>query len=60
MDKLFYAVCSDVGICNFKNEEYKTLKAIFYNRQEAELMVDKHKDMPLIIVPVYIEDARGE
>ncbi|MBD2799522.1 hypothetical protein ID854_03360 [Xenorhabdus sp. M] len=55
---LFYAVCTEVGVCNFKNDRYQTLKAIFYTKYEAEFMVNEHKDTPLVVVPVYIEDAR--
>ncbi|MCG3463467.1 hypothetical protein L7G72_16820 [Xenorhabdus bovienii] len=58
MDKLFYAVCDEDGICSFSNDKYQGLKAIFYDKEQAELLVSNNKDAPLIIVPVYIEDAR--
>ncbi|SFU99070.1 hypothetical protein [Xenorhabdus koppenhoeferi] len=60
MDKLFYAVCDNDGICNFTNDKYQTLKAIFYEKEQAELLVSNNKDSLLIIVPIYIDDARGE
>ncbi|CDM90236.1 hypothetical protein [Xenorhabdus bovienii] len=58
MDKLFYAVCDEDGICSFSNDKYPSLKAIFYDKEQAELLVSNNKDEPLIIVPVYMEDAR--
>ncbi|MCP9269715.1 hypothetical protein M5U04_16900 [Xenorhabdus sp. XENO-1] len=60
MNKLFYAVCDEVGICSLSNDKYPSLKAIFYDKEHAELRVSNNtnKAAPLIIVPVYIENAR--
>ncbi|CDL85373.1 hypothetical protein [Xenorhabdus szentirmaii] len=58
MDTVFYAVCNDVGVCNFNNDKYQTLKAVFFDKSDAELMVN-NSDKKLIVVPVYLEDARG-
>ncbi|MBD2786565.1 hypothetical protein ID858_17785 [Xenorhabdus sp. DI] len=58
MKTVFYAVCDDVGVCNFKNDKYLTLKAVFFDKSEAELMINNSGDKKLIVVPVYIEDAR--
>ncbi|MBD2782504.1 hypothetical protein [Xenorhabdus szentirmaii] len=57
MNTVFYAVCDDVGVCNFKNGKYLTLKAVFFDKSEAELLIN-NSDKKLIVVPVYIEDAR--
>ncbi|CDH32850.1 hypothetical protein [Xenorhabdus bovienii] len=59
MNKLFYAVCDEDGICSFSNDKYPSLKALFYDKEQAELLVsNNNKDSLLIIVPVYIAEAR--
>ncbi|MDC9593541.1 hypothetical protein [Xenorhabdus sp. IM139775] len=62
MKTVFYAVCDDVGVCNFNGDKYQTLKAVFFDKSEAELLVNNNNnngDKKLIVVPVYIENVEG-
>lgn len=58
----FYAVIdrSNGGICSVKHDEYKSLKAIFNSRHEAEEAVKKAAELDLWIKTVNITGAENE
>lgn len=58
MSDLFYAVCSGSSVCGVKSDTFKSLKAVFSNKTDAELLVKDNSDMDLIVIPIYITDAR--
>ena len=58
MNKLFYAVCDKNGVCDFRNDKYTSVKAIFRDKEQAELMVKNNKDADVFVAPIYLEDAR--
>ncbi|NGE95147.1 hypothetical protein [Morganella morganii] len=52
MSKLFYAVC------DLSNDKYTSVKAIFWDKEQAELMVENNKEVDVFVVLIYLEDAR--
>lgn len=58
MSKLFYAVCNKDGVCDLSNDKYTSAKAIFWDKEQAELMVENNKEVDVFVVPIYLEDAR--
>lgn len=59
MSKLFYAVCDMGGrLFEFESENYQSLKAVFSDKDDADLLVENNSEMNLIAVPIRIKDAR--
>ena len=58
MNQLFYAVCDSKGVTGVANTKYPSLKAVFSAKEDAEIMLKKNESCSLVIVPVYLEDAR--
>lgn len=62
MNFTFYAVIdrSNGGICSVKHDEYKSLKAVFNSREEAEIAVKKAAELDLWIKTVSITGVENE
>ncbi|EML4853802.1 hypothetical protein RS414_003714 [Morganella morganii] len=59
MSKLFHAVCDRYGrLFELENENYQSFKAVFGDKNEADLLAKNNSEMDLIVVPIYIKDAR--
>lgn len=54
MSKLFYVVCDNVGIVSIEHDVYKSIKAVFSSKIEAEKLLQKYKDIDLFIKEVKI------
>lgn len=57
MNDVFYAVCSFGGVNGINHEVYKTVKAVFFDKSEAEDVVARNPGIGLYIEPVYIARA---
>jgi hypothetical protein len=58
MNHIFYAVSDDTGICSISDGELETAKAIFFDKKDAEKLLDMNKGEKLKITPVNIITAK--
>lgn len=54
MNDVFYAVCHNGRAVGISHEIYNTLKAVFFDKKEAEDVVARNPGIGLYIEPVYI------
>lgn len=54
MNDVFYAVCQNGGATSLSHKIYKTLKAVFFDKKEAEDVVARNPGIGLYVEPVYI------
>ena len=57
MKTKFYAVCNSVGVCTIKDDDYKTQKAIFSEKEDAIKLVNVNSnDSDIHIKEIYIAE----
>lgn len=48
----FFAVVDESGLCGLLHDNYPSLKAVFANKEDAEEVTSKHKNLNLNVVEV--------